>query len=144
MENKYISKAVGIVEQSAYTDAQRMAYDKFWDEIVSERTLMKGYFRQGHAEGRAEGRAEGLAEGEKKGRAEGHAQGRAEGLAEGLAEGRAEGLAEGRVEGLAEGEKKGRKEQACEIAKKLIEMHLPMDSIIQATGLSKDEITSLM
>ena len=59
MENKYISKAVGIVEQSAYTDAQRMAYDKFWDEIVSERTLMKGYFRQGHAEGRAEGRAEG-------------------------------------------------------------------------------------
>ena len=124
MENEYISKAVGIVEQSAYTDAQRMAYDKFWDEIVSERTLLKGYFRQGHAEG--------------------HAQGRAEGLAEGLAEGRAEGLAEGRVEGLAEGEKKGRKEQAFEIAKKLIEMHLPMDSIIQATGLSKDEITSLM
>ena len=124
MENEYISKAVGIVEQSAYTDAQRMAYDKFWDEIVSERTLMKGYFRQGHAEG--------------------HAQGRAEGLAEGLAEGRAEGLAEGRVEGLAEGEKKGRKEQTYEIAKKLIEMHLPMDSIIQATGLSKDEITSLM
>ena len=104
MENEYISKAVGIVEHSAYTDAQRMAYDKFWDEIVSERTLLKGYFRQGHAEGRAEGR----------------------------------------VEGLAEGEKKGRKEQACEIARKLIEMHLPMDSIIQATGLSKDEITSLM
>ncbi len=116
MENEYISKAVGIVEQSAYTDAQRMAYDKFWDEIVSERTLMKGYFRQGHAEGHAKGRAEG----------------------------RAEGLAEGRVEGLAEGEKKGRKEQTYEIAKKLIEMHLPMDSIIQATGLSKDEITSLM
>jgi predicted transposase/invertase (TIGR01784 family) len=67
MENEYISKAVGIVEQSAYTDAQRMAYDKFWDEIVSERTLMKGYFRQGHAEGHAEGRAEGLAEGEKNG-----------------------------------------------------------------------------
>jgi predicted transposase/invertase (TIGR01784 family) len=67
MENKYISKAVGIVEQSAYTDAQRMAYDKFWDEIVSERTLMKGYFRQGHAEGRAEGFAEGRAEGRAEG-----------------------------------------------------------------------------
>lgn len=75
MENEYLCKAVGIVEQSAYTDAQRMAYDKFWDEIVSERTLIKGYFRQGHAEGRAEGRAEGLVEGEKKGRAEGRAEG---------------------------------------------------------------------
>ena len=108
MENEYLSKAVGIVEQSAYTDAQRMAYDKFWDEIISERTLIKGYFRQGHAEGHAEGRAEGLAEGEKKGREE------------------------------------GRKEQAFEIAKKLIAIHLPVESIIQATGLSKDEIVSLM
>jgi predicted transposase YdaD len=44
-----------------------MAYDKFWDEIVSERTLMKGYFRQGHAEGRAEGLAEGRAEGRAEG-----------------------------------------------------------------------------
>lgn len=75
LENEFLCKAVGIVEQSAYTDAQRMAYDKFWDEIVSERTLIKGYFRQGHAEGRAEGRAEGLVEGEKKGRAEGRAEG---------------------------------------------------------------------
>ncbi|MDO4991971.1 MAG: PD-(D/E)XK nuclease family transposase, partial [Prevotellaceae bacterium] len=65
MENEFLCKAVGIVEQSAYTDAQRMAYDKFWDEIVSERTLMKGYFRQGHAEGRAEGRAEGFVEGDR-------------------------------------------------------------------------------
>ncbi len=76
MENEYICKAVGIVEQSAYTDAQRMAYDKFWDEIVSERTLMKGYFRQGHAEGRAEGRAEGMKEGMEKGMKQGEEKGR--------------------------------------------------------------------
>ena len=71
MENEYICKAVGIVEQSAYTDAQRMAYDKFWDEIVSERTLMKGYFRQGHAEGRAEGMKEGMEKGMKQGEEKG-------------------------------------------------------------------------
>jgi predicted transposase/invertase (TIGR01784 family) len=41
-----------------------MAYDKFWDEIISERTLIKGYFRQGHAEGHAEGLAEGMKKGE--------------------------------------------------------------------------------
>ena len=58
MENEYLSKAVGIVEQSAYTDAQ------LWDEIISERTLIKGYFRQGHAEGHAEGLAEGMKKGE--------------------------------------------------------------------------------
>jgi predicted transposase YdaD len=61
----------------------------------------------------------------------------------GEAKGRAEGLAEGRAEGLAEGEKKGRKEQAYDIARNLISMHLPIDSIILATGLSKDEIASL-
>ena len=127
MENKYISKAVGIVEQSAYTDAQRMAYDKFWDEIVSERTLMKGYFRQGHAEGHAEGRAEGLAEG----LAEGEKKGRAEGLAEGRAEGRAEGV--------AEGEKKGR----YDIARNLLAMGLPKTSVMQATGLAEEEIDKL-
>ena len=115
MENKYISKAVGIVEQSAYTDAQRMAYDKFWDEIVSERTLMKGYFRQGHAEG--------------------HAEGRAEGLAEGLAEGEKKG----RAEGLAEGEKKGR----YDIARNLLAMGLPKTSVMQATGLTEEEIDKL-
>ena len=46
----------------------------------------------------------------------------------------------GRAEGLVEGEKKGR----YEVARNLIAMHLPINSIIQATGLSKEEITSLM
>ena len=104
-----------------------MAYDKFWDEIVSERTLMKGYFRQGHAEGHAEGRAEGLAEG----LAEGEKKGRAEGLAEGRAEGRAEGV--------AEGEKKGR----YDIARNLLAMGLPKMSVMQATGLTEEEIDKL-
>ena len=131
MENEYISKAVGIVEQSAYTDAQRMAYDKFWDEIVSERTLMKGYFRQGHAEGHAEGRAEG--------RAEGLAEGRAEGLAEGRAEGLAEGLAEGRAKGLAEGEKNGIIKTALNMKKEGLTISL----IAKMTGLSEEEINKL-
>ena len=50
------------------------------------------------------------------------------------------GRAEGRAEGLVEGEKKGR----YEVARNLIAMHLPIDSIMMATGLSKEEITSLM
>lgn len=120
LENEYLSKAVGIVEQSAYTDAQRMAYDKFWDEIWSEKTLIKGYFRQGHAEGRAEG------------------------LAEGLEAGRAEGLAAGRAEGLAEGEKKGReegmKEGLIKIANNMKAEGLSISLIAKMTGLSEEEL----
>ena len=123
MENEYISKAVGIVEQSAYTDAQRMAYDKFWDEIVSERTLMKGYFRQGHAEG--------------------HAKGRAEGRAEGFKEGRAEGRAEGLKEGMKQGEEKGRKDATLANALSLKKNGVPIDVIANSLGLSIDEVSEL-
>ena len=119
MENEYISKAVGIVEQSAYTDAQRMAYDKFWDEIVSERTLMKGYFRQGHAEGRAEG------------------------LAEGRAEGLAEGEKKGRAEGMKEGEEKGRKDATLANALSLKKNGVPVDVIANSLGLSIDDVRKL-
>ena len=61
------------------------------------------------------------------------------GLAKGLAKGRAEGLVEGRAEGLAE----GKKDKAVEIAKKLLEMDMPIDAIMKATGLSQEEITKL-
>ena len=58
-----------------------------------------------------------------------------EGRADGLAEGKAEGLAEGRAEGLAEGKR--------EIAAKLKKQGIPVDVIIQCTGLSSEEISKL-
>ena len=61
------------------------------------------------------------------------------GLAKGLAKGRAEGLVEGRAEGLAE----GKKDKAVEIAKKLLEMGMPIGNVINATGLSQEEIVKL-
>ena len=62
------------------------------------------------------------------------------GLKEGFDKGLKEGLKEGMEKGIAEGEKKGR----YDIARNLLAMGLPIDSIMQATGLSRDEITSLM
>ena len=53
--------------------------------------------------------------------------------------GLAKGLAKGRAEGLAE----GKKDKAVEIAKKLLEMDMPIDAIMKATGLSQEEITKL-
>ena len=66
-------------------------------------------------------------------------KGRAEGREEGRAEGRAEGLAEGRAKGQAE----GKRAKAIEIAKQLLAMHLSVDSITKATGLSEAELLSL-
>ena len=72
-----------------------------------------------------------LTEGQAKGRAEGKAEGRAEGRAEGKAEGRAEGKAEGRAEGM------------LEVAKNLLSMDIPILQIIQATGLTQEQIKGL-
>ena len=49
------------------------------------------------------------------------------------------GRAEGREEGRAEGERA----KAIEIAKQLLAMHLPIDSITKATGLSEEELATL-
>ena len=83
-----VAKAVSLVEESAYSDAELWAIDRYWDSVSRERTVLSEKYLLGEA--------------------------------------------------------KGREEERYEIAKKLIALHLPIESIIQATGLSKDEITSLM
>ena len=65
--------------------------------------------------------------------------GLAKGLREGKAEGKAEGLAEGEAKGLAEGEHRAK----LETAKNLKALGIPIDLIIQATGLTEAEIISL-
>ena len=57
--------------------------------------------------------------------------------------GRAEGLAEGLAKGQAEGRAEGERAKAIEIAKQLLSMHLPIDSITKATGLSEQELATL-
>lgn len=115
LENPQISKALTVVEESAYTPEQLEGYDKFWDIIRTERTLVEGALRKGLARGLARGRAEG--------RAEGHA----EGMEQGLAKGRAE----------------GETEKAIQIARTLMSMGLGTQDIAHATGLTEEDINSL-
>ena len=68
-------------------------------------------------------------------REEGHASGFAEGEARGLAAGEAKG----RAEGIAEGEAKG----IVTVAKSMKAMNLPIETIMQATGLSQKEVEEL-
>ena len=51
------------LEISGFTDAELRAYDKFWDSVSVERTLLDDRYQKGMEEGRAEGREEGRAEG---------------------------------------------------------------------------------
>ena len=67
LENAETSKALLILEKSAYNDSQLHAYQNFWYGVHSERVL----FENGHKKG--------LAEGLEKGRTEGRAEGRVEG-----------------------------------------------------------------
>ena len=67
LENPEINKALTIVEESAYTDAQMLAYDKFWDIIRTERTFYNSAHRDGFKEGRDAGLEEGIKEGIKEG-----------------------------------------------------------------------------
>ena len=53
---------------------------------------------------------------------------------------KAEGLVEGRAEGRAE----GRSETLVEVAKNLLSIGTPIDSIMKATGMTEEEIKCLM
>ena len=43
------------VKISAFNDAELRAYDKFWDMISSERTLLHGSYDDGRQDGKQEG-----------------------------------------------------------------------------------------
>lgn len=62
---------------------------------------------------------------------------------EGRIEGRMEGRTEGRMEGRMEGRIEGQKEGKIAIARNLKKMGLSIEMIIQATGLSTEEIKNL-
>ena len=64
------------LEISGFTDAELRAYDKFWDSVSVERTLLDDRYQKGMEEGMEEGMEKGM----EKGRAEGIEEGRAEGM----------------------------------------------------------------
>ena len=55
------------LEISGFTDAELRAYDKFWDSVSVERTLLDDRYQKGMEEGMEKGRAEGIAEGIEEG-----------------------------------------------------------------------------
>lgn len=52
LDNPEIGKAVEKLEESAFTEKELLAYDKFWDTISTSRLLLIGAMRKGMKEGR--------------------------------------------------------------------------------------------
>ena len=103
------------LEISGFTDAELRAYDKFWDSISVERTLLDDRYQKGMEEGMEKGRAEGIEEG------------------------RAEGMEKGRAEGMEE----GMSQRSLEIARKMLAHGMDETSIMDMTGLTAEEIKLL-
>lgn len=61
-----------------------------------------------------------------------------------FAEGMAEGIAKGKAEGMEEGMAKGEKAAKVKIAANLLSLGVPMETIMQASDLSEEEIKSIM
>uniref|UniRef100_UPI004025C942 Rpn family recombination-promoting nuclease/putative transposase n=1 Tax=Prevotella sp. TaxID=59823 RepID=UPI004025C942 len=126
LENPETRKALDIVEESAYSDAQMAGYDHFWDMVSVERTLHSSVRRE-----REKGKAEGLAEG------------LAEGMAEGMKQGKAEGLAEGMKQGMKQGLAQGAHDSAMASAKAMKADGMPTALIAKYTGLSEEVVAKL-
>ena len=77
LENPEIREAVTQLKKSAFTEAQLYSYERFWDMISVENTLVNSIQRR-YTEGYNEGKAKGIMEGEAMGMAKGMVEGRAE------------------------------------------------------------------
>ena len=61
----------------------------------------------------------------------------------GYERGREEGLERGRKEGREEGREEGSSNRALEIARRMLERNLPLDSIVECTGLTEKQVREL-
>ena len=105
------------------SEEDRLAYDKAMDRYWVNRIAEEDARNESWEKGLEEGRAKGLEEGRAKG----------------IEQGRAEGRAEGRAKGIEEGVVKTQKS----IARNMKNLGIPVEQIIQITGLTENDIMEL-
>ena len=70
-------------------------------------------------------------------------RGMEKGIAQGIAQGMAQGMAQGIAQGMAKGIAKGELSKGLEVARNLLAMGMSWTQIIQATGLTEDQLKQL-
>ena len=106
LANPKTRKALDIIEESAYTDAQMADYDHFWEAVSWERPLVSAAMKRSE---------------------QAHKRGYEVGLKMGMEKGMEKGIMSERLRN----------------ARAMKRMNVPLDTIIQVTGLSKEEIDRL-
>ena len=119
LANPDTSRALHILEKSAYTEAQLYTYEQFWYAVVNERVLIEGGYKKGRAEGLQQG------------------------IQQGLQQGIQQGLQQGIQQGIQQGEQLGGQKKAVAIARSLKAKGIPIDIISESTGLTVEEIAQL-
>ena len=66
-----------------------------------------------------------------------------DGREEGLQQGLEQGLRQGREQGLQEGREQGREEELIQVAMKLMKKGIPLDEVVEITGLSVERLKDL-
>lgn len=134
LEVPEIKQALDLAEEAAYTPAELSAYDKYWDAVSIEKTLVNDAKTLGESIGFKKGEAIGLEKGE--------AIGLEKGEAIGLEKGEAIGLEKGEAIGLKKGEQKIQKIKYATV-RKLLSMGFPLNQIATIVELPLDEIKIL-
>lgn len=115
LDNPEISKAVTQLEESAFSDAQLLWYDDFWDAVRVENTLISDALRKGTQQGIQEGIQKGIQKGIEQG------------IQEGIQQGIQEGIRQGNIQN----------------ARGMKAAGIPTETIAKITGLTPDEIDGL-
>lgn len=115
LANPQLKKALTKLEESAFSEAQLMGYEKFWDIISVEKTLYNSAERRGLQKG----------------------------LEQGLEKGIEQGMEKGLEQGIEQGIEKGRVAEQCDIASKLKKQGIAFDVISKCTSLSIEQIELL-
>ncbi|MCI6074220.1 MAG: hypothetical protein MR712_02380, partial [Bacteroidales bacterium] len=131
MENPEIKKAVGLLEESSYTEAQLYGYEEFWDAVMVERTIKDDALKYGVQQGKKEGLEQGMKEGLEIG------------MQKGMEQGMQKGMQKGMEKGMQKGMEEGRTAMSIEIAKRLKALDYPSAEISKATGLPIQQIEEL-
>ena len=124
---EHLARLVAVADLS---EENRIAYDKALDRYRVNQIVEEDERRK-NEEMRRKAAEEGLKEGMKAG------------LEKGVKKGRLEGIKEGIKEGMKEGLEKGEQKKQIEIARKMREDGISIDTIIKYTGLQSSDIENL-
>ena len=135
LRDRIFTKLFDVAELAQLDDEDRIKYIKAMNTERDTYNQIEYARETGREEGREEGHKVGKEEGLKEGREEGHKEGKEEGLKEGRKEGKEEGIKEGREEDA--------KRNSCDIAKRMLEKGIDVETISELTGLTEEEISEL-